>query len=80
MMTPAYASPEQVRGAAVTRSSDIYSLGVLLCELLTGQRPYRSKSGNAFELAREICETEPDRPSSVTAGAGSCQGIWTPLS
>jgi serine/threonine protein kinase len=40
-MTPEYASPEQVRGAAITTASDVYSLGVLLYEMLTAERPYR---------------------------------------
>jgi TolB-like protein/Tfp pilus assembly protein PilF/tRNA A-37 threonylcarbamoyl transferase component Bud32 len=64
MMTPEYASPEQVRGEAVTRVSDIYSLGVLLYELLTGHRPYRLKNRALHEIARVICEEEPDTLSS----------------
>jgi serine/threonine-protein kinase len=68
-MTPDYASPEQIRGDAVTTSSDIYSLGVLLYELLTGQRPYRLKTRSADEIARAITEQEPERPSTVLARA-----------
>lgn len=60
MMTPEYASPEQVRGEAVTIASDIYSLGVLLFELLTGHRPYRLMNRALHEIARVICEEEPD--------------------
>lgn len=60
MMTPEYASPEQVRGEAVTKASDIYSLGVLLYELLTGHRPYRLKNRALHEIARVICEEEPE--------------------
>jgi eukaryotic-like serine/threonine-protein kinase len=60
MMTPEYASPEQVRGEVVTTSSDIYSLGVLLYELLTGHRPYRLKNRALHEIARVICEEEPE--------------------
>ena len=65
VMTPAYASPEQVRGEPITTASDIYSLGVVLFELLTGRRPYRMKSNTAHELARVICDDEPDKPSTA---------------
>jgi serine/threonine protein kinase/Tol biopolymer transport system component len=63
LMTPEYASPEQVCGETVTVISDVYSLGVLLYELLTGHRPYRLRSRRVEELARVICETEPELPS-----------------
>ena len=63
LMTPEYASPEQVCGLVVTPASDIYSLGVLLYELLTGHRPYRFRNRAPHEIARVICEEEPDRPS-----------------
>jgi non-specific serine/threonine protein kinase/serine/threonine-protein kinase len=63
LMTPEYASPEQVRGDAVTTTSDVYSLGVLLYELLTGRRPYRLTSRALPEIARVVCEEEPLRPS-----------------
>jgi serine/threonine protein kinase len=63
LMTPEYASPEQVSGLPVTFASDIYSLGVVLYELLTGHRPYRFKSRAPHEIARVICEEEPMRPS-----------------
>jgi len=59
LMTPEYASPEQVRGDAVMPASDIYSLGVLLYELLSGHRPYQLKHRALHEVARIICEEEP---------------------
>ena len=65
LMTPEYASPEQVRGETLTAGSDVYALGVMLYELLTDHRPYRLKNHSAQELARVICEEEPDLPSVV---------------
>jgi eukaryotic-like serine/threonine-protein kinase len=59
LMTPEYASPEQVKGEPVTPASDIYSLGVLLYELLSGHRPYQLKHRALHEVARVICEEEP---------------------
>ena len=66
-MTPEYASPEQVRGHAVSTATDIYSLGVLLCELLTGDRPYRFPSRDPAEVARVITTAPPERPSDLVA-------------
>ncbi|MET0626423.1 MAG: protein kinase [Pyrinomonadaceae bacterium] len=63
LMTPEYASPEQVRGETVTMVSDVYSLGVLLYDLLTGHRPYTLRNRSPEEMARVICEQEPERPS-----------------
>lgn len=65
LMTPEYASPEQIRGEPVTVASDVYSLGVMLYELLTDHRPYRLKNSSPAELARVICEVEPYPPSAV---------------
>jgi non-specific serine/threonine protein kinase/serine/threonine-protein kinase len=66
-MTPEYASPEQVRGERITTASDVYSLGVLLYEVLTGEKPYRLKGRTAEELSRAIVEQEPERPSTAAA-------------
>jgi serine/threonine protein kinase/type II secretory pathway pseudopilin PulG len=65
LMTPEYASPEQVRGETITTASDVYSLGVVLYELLTGHRPYRVKSRAPHEIIRIVCEEEPDKPSTA---------------
>jgi len=66
-MTPEYASPEQLRGEAMATTSDIYSLGVVLYRLLTGQSPYRTKTTRPDELARVITEQDPERPSAAIA-------------
>jgi serine/threonine protein kinase/tetratricopeptide (TPR) repeat protein len=63
LLTPAYASPEQVRGEVVTTASDVYALGVLLCQLLCGALPYSFPDGRARAIERVICEQEPQAPS-----------------
>lgn len=64
-MTPEYASPEQLRGLPVTTASDVYSLGVVLYELLSGERPYKIESRLPEEVAREVLTQEPIKPSLV---------------
>jgi non-specific serine/threonine protein kinase/serine/threonine-protein kinase len=65
MMTPEYASPEQVKGLPVSTASDVYSLGVLIYELLAGQRPYAVRSDSLEHIVRSVCETDPPAPSTV---------------
>jgi serine/threonine protein kinase len=62
-MTPSYASPEQILGRPVTPASDIYSLGVLLYELLSGSRPYALEGQTIAEIERLVCYADPPPPS-----------------
>jgi eukaryotic-like serine/threonine-protein kinase len=70
-LTPDYASPEQARGEAVTTTTDIYSLGVLLYQMLTGRRPYEVGGKSLADAVRIVCEQEPERPSIAVR---KCQG------
>ena len=65
LMTPAYASPEQVRGDTLTTSSDVYTLGLLLYELLAGRLAHRITTDSPHEVFEVVCEREPERPSTV---------------
>ena len=70
VMTPQFASPEQLRGGAITTATDVYSLGVVLYKLLTGRSPYRSDSNSPYDLAHAICEGDTEKPSAAVARAG----------
>ena len=63
MLTPDYASPEQVLGQPVTTATDVYSLGAVLFQLLTGTAAHRFETHDAVELMRVVCQTDPARPS-----------------
>ena len=65
MMTPEYASPEQLRGEPVTTATDVYSLGLVLYELLTGRRAYSAEGRLPYEFAKLACEADPPKLSSI---------------
>ncbi|MGE3466252.1 MAG: protein kinase [Pyrinomonadaceae bacterium] len=84
IMTPSYASPEQLRREGVTTLSDVYSLGVVLFELLSGHRPFEDKEHDLREIYRAIVEMEPAAPSSLIgigpASHGDSEAVTRPAS
>jgi serine/threonine protein kinase len=73
-MSPWYAAPEQFNGGAITTATDVYTLGVLAYELLSGRRPCGDRDGSPWDNAKAILEQQPERPSSVAARTARTAG------
>ncbi|MFA5590617.1 MAG: serine/threonine-protein kinase [Lysobacteraceae bacterium] len=78
-MTPAYASPEQIRRLPITTRSDIYSLGVILYQLLSGKRPYDTEQMTPAQVERMVCDTEPPTLSRALQDGDATPGYAQPL-
>ena len=78
-MTPAYASPEQIRRLPITTRSDIYSLGVILYQLLSGKRPYDTGQMTPAQVERMVCDTEPPTLSRALQDGDATPGYAQPL-
>lgn len=85
LLTPMYASPEQVRGEPISTTSDVFSLGVVLYELLAGRSPWGPVPAGPGEIARRVCEHQPSVPSSAGSTASgdlvrrSGRAMWADL-
>ena len=79
LFTPDYAAPEQVKGDPITTATDVYALGVLLYELLAGERPYRLQGRRPSDIERIVCEEDPAPPSTTAVRTGADLSTGTTL-